>query len=232
MRELAAAYRYDVLDIDALLQSPVFEGQVFRELYFDGSHYKPPMVTNYIASVCALHIIARRRDNKPPSDRPGSPGYALRFFDFATQFPGAGRIQEFKSQRYTAVARELDATQHLDFEVDGLPCGISFIAACDVGSVLMEVNGEPSILHMLHRENVPFGKYRFLIRHNPFYWINYASPDTDIPRKSRVRLRLIDNTDADWDDSIARDSFAMIPAPPRNPGARLCLLGLDYLSRE
>lgn len=233
MRDLAAQHGFGVFDVDALVQSPQFEGQIFRELYFDGAHYKPPMVTNYISAVCALHIISRRHGETSIAPVAPDPGCYLKYFDFAEDIQEPGSIEEFRSERYMARSRQVEARHTLDFEVPGLPCGLSFIAARDVSSVLLEVDGKKSIIHMLHRESPPYGKCKFLIRHNPFYWIDYSSPRESIPDRSRIRVRAIDRTDEEWDDGIVRESFAMVPAPARpNPNARICLLRLDYLSRN
>jgi hypothetical protein len=233
MRYLAAQRGFDVFDVDTLVQSPQFEGQVFRELYFDGAHYKPPMVTNYIAAVCALHIISKRHGRASNAPTAPSPGCSLKYFDFTEDIQAPGSIEEFRSERYLARSRQLDASHALDFEVPGLPCGLSFIAARDVSSVLLEIDGKKSILHMLHRDCPPYGKCKFLIRHIPFYWIDYSSPRESIPDRSRIRVRAIHRTDPEWDDGNVRENFAMVPAPARpNPNARVCLLRLDYLSRD
>jgi hypothetical protein len=233
MRDLAAQHGFDVFDVDTLMQSPPFEGQVFRDLYFDGAHYKPPMVTNYISTVCALHLITRRHAEASAAPRIPNPGCALKYVDFTEDIEAPGSIEEFRSERYFARSRQLEARHILDFEVPGLPCGLSFVAARDVSSVLLDVDGQKSIIHMLHRECPPYGKCKFLIRHIPFYWIDYASPRESIPDRSRIRIRAIDRADQEWDEGIVRESFAMVPAPARtNPNARMCLLRLDYLSRD
>jgi len=233
MRESAAKHGFYTLDINALIKSFITpadaDGELFRSLYLDGVHYRPPVVTNYIASVCALHIISKQK-TPLQSVCKEVPNYRLQTFNFVKDVEGIGLIKPFESSypQYNSIARQLTLSQELEFDVPGLPCGISFIATTDVASLMLEINGERSILHTLHRDNPPKGRIKFLVRHNPFFWMDYSNLNASIPQKSHIRLRPVQSSDPEWDEAIIRKSFGMVQTKPQNNSAHVCLLGLDY----
>ena len=233
MKDAAVRRGFHVIDIDALIKSFVApmdgDGKLFRSIYLDGVHYRPPVVTNYVASVCALHIVSNRRTTVAALDN-SSPAYRMGTLSFSSSTDKVGSLKQFKSshRQYNSTARQLKQGEELVLDVPGLPCGMTFIATTDVTSLMIDVNGQRSILHTLHHDIAPRGRLKFLVRHNPFFWMDYSDLSGSIPQKSQIRLRPIGPGDSDWDSSIIRHSFGMIETLPDNNNAHVCLIGLDY----
>jgi lysophospholipase L1-like esterase len=231
MRAIASQAGVEVADIDTFFKSDRMASVKFQRLYLDGNHFRVPVVTNLIASQCMLAAVkARTRDGDSLprlDDATPNPHFArfdsLRFRDIAPRHEAT----EFKNSRYELTAVTLRAGTELSFQLDAYPCAVSFISTNTSGSLLIEVDGKLSIIHTLHRR-VGNGEFNFLLRHNPFYWMDDELAPRS-PGRVKVKMRLIGPDDAEWDSGLIRPSYEMVPARV-DEGAVVHLVGLSTIA--
>lgn len=235
MKTISEKLGIAVIDVDSFLKSELFAATEFRGFYRDLAHYNIPVASGMIGLHCALNAIKARsgivrRDmeaNDVSASLPMSPLDRNALSDLPKPLThlfwqnDSTQLRSFANSQLSVNALELLVGEELDFEVDGLPCGLSFVSAPDCGSILVEVDGAKSILYTMHKR-VQTGEFSFLLRYAHFYWLDPDSLAQLRGRRSRVKIRVLQNDDVKT--ALVRKNFAMVPSEAQSPRALLCSL--------
>jgi len=228
MREISEELNVVVADIDSLFRSERMAAMDFSQFYIDGNHFKPPLVTNFIATVCTLKAVEaaskKRRGRQASAKTFKSPFQA---WDLSEKLGAQYKNSEFRNSKFELKSITLEAGNEIALNTNEYPCGISFVSHKTSGSLLINVDGQKSILHSMHRR-VHTGEFDFLLRHNPFYWLTDELSASAKKKELSITMRVIDSDDIEWDEGIIRPSYEMIPVRPGR-GSAVHLVGLTTI---
>src|SRR5690606_30962968 len=123
------------------------------QLYKDGAHYKGPLITNFIATLCAIKA-AEAVARKPKLTIKSRKALLSQNFESSfqalhlpQQLKGQHEQTEFKNSKVHVESVTLKPGEQLNFSSKDYPCGISFVSHKTSGSLLINVDGKESIIH-------------------------------------------------------------------------------------
>jgi hypothetical protein len=198
LRRSARAFGARLVEADALLRSSRFDPLPFSAHYADGEHFESPRTVGYLSLLIAAQALLPPANSgaggtTAPTDAIKEAPLWFRAAELAihplwTDCHG-GTSQAFSNSRFSLPTRVCSLDADVVIDLPGEPCGLVFASAADSGSLRIEVDGEVSILHTLHKQ-VEAGRFEFLIRHAPFHWLK--APHTRRAGPRRLRLSLAD----------------------------------------
>jgi hypothetical protein len=217
IRRSALAFGARLVDADAVLRSSRFGALPFSAHYADGEHFESPRTVGYLSLLSAAQALlppvrSDVDDTAVPPDAGKEAPLWFRAGDLTIHPLWTGchgvQSQEFRNSRFSLPTRVCSLDADVVIDLPGEPCGLVFASSADSGSLRIEVDGEVSIIHTLHKQ-VEAGRFEFLIRHAPFHWLK-------APQKRRAGLRRLRLSLADMQGASAQEpvhaTFGMVPS--------------------
>lgn len=210
IRQAAASLGVRLVDADAVLRSARFDGLPFSAHYIDGEHFESPRAVAYLSILTAAQALLPLPTGltEAAADAAAQLWFradALAVHDLAAGLHGVP-TREFRNSRFVLPTAVCSAGVDIVIDLPGEPCGLVFASAADSGSLRIDVDGRVSILHTLHKP-VAEGRFPFLIRHAPFYWLTRS--EVRAPGRRRLRLSLTDTAGLSAGEPV-RPAFNMV----------------------
>jgi len=219
IRDISNSYATHVIEVDRYLKTTVVDNVNISDLYADGAHYKRRLVTSLVGNYVANCMVAKLNEERRALAKmpPRLCEWAFEGAELVSLLNCFGSVgaetRIFANSRYSESAIRLENGEEYSIFTSGALILITYVAAPDSGSLLIEEDGEPPvILHTLH-ERVLSRERAFLLKSVVFTrkpWRDGIRQST--PRK--ISFRALNQLEyRDYEDAPQYPDLHMIPPP-------------------
>jgi hypothetical protein len=213
--QLQPLYNLCVIDSDAMLRGVQGKAGQFRKQYEDVEHYAYPYTTNLIAHHIYLNLL-QYLHNHPEHNFTKLPNPLEKYcfdniatFDLTTDYKNKAKyeITNFTNSRYNLNAITIPVGESITIELTSPIISLSFISAANSCSLLIDSDGEATVIDTLHRK-VHDGDFKFLYKNFTFTDSRWRQDFFKTPRT--ITLKAIDSDERTALEKHHKDAFNMM----------------------
>jgi hypothetical protein len=215
IQQLQPVYNLCIVDNDELLRDVKASPALFRGLYLDGEHYNSPYATGLIAHQIYYNLLQYLHNHQPNEATKLPQAVEKKCFDniasynFANDYKNKSQyeIANFTNSRYQIEAIAIPIGGSISVDLPSPAVALSFISAQSSCSLLIDVNGEKTVIDTLHRK-VREGDFNFLYKNFTFTDSRWKNDIFRMP--TTITLKAIGNEERADLKKHYKEAFNMI----------------------